>query len=105
MKLDLADDAGIAALFARGEVSRGWCTSPRRPGCATRSQDPHAYVRSNVTGTLNVLEGCRHHGVEHLVYASTSSVYGANTNMPFSVHHSADAPAVAVRRDASAPTS
>ncbi|TLY77106.1 MAG: NAD-dependent epimerase/dehydratase family protein, partial [Gammaproteobacteria bacterium] len=46
-------------------------------------QDPHAYVRSNVTGTLNVLEGCRHHGAEHLVYASTSSVYGANTNMPF----------------------
>src|SRR5437016_1077945 len=55
-------------------------------------EHPHAYVRSNVTGTLNVLEGCRHHGVEHLVYASTSSVYGANTNMPFSEHNGADHP-------------
>ncbi len=53
---------------------------------------PHAYVQSNVVGTLNVLEGCRHEGVEHLVYASTSSVYGANTNMPFSEHHIADHP-------------
>jgi len=53
---------------------------------------PHAYVTSNVTGTLNVLEGCRHNGIEHLVYASTSSVYGANTNMPFSVHRTADHP-------------
>jgi len=55
-------------------------------------QDPQAYVRSNITGTLNILEGCRHNGVEHLVYASTSSVYGANTDMPFSVHRSADHP-------------
>jgi UDP-glucuronate 4-epimerase len=53
---------------------------------------PHTYVQSNVVGTLNVLEGCRHQAVEHLVYASTSSVYGANTNMPFSVHRIADHP-------------
>ncbi|MFZ1624730.1 MAG: NAD-dependent epimerase/dehydratase family protein, partial [Gammaproteobacteria bacterium] len=55
-------------------------------------QNPHAYVDSNVVGTLNVLEGCRHNAVEHLVYASTSSVYGANTNMPFSVHQNVDHP-------------
>jgi UDP-glucuronate 4-epimerase len=53
---------------------------------------PHTYIDSNVTGTLNVLEGCRHNAVGHLVYASTSSVYGANTKMPFSVHDIADHP-------------
>ena len=53
---------------------------------------PHIYVDSNVTGTLHVLEGCRHNKVEHLVYASTSSVYGANTHMPFSVHDNVDHP-------------
>ena len=55
-------------------------------------ENPHAYVNSNVVGTLHVLEGCRHHGVEHLVYASTSSVYGANTALPFSVHQNVDHP-------------
>ncbi len=54
--------------------------------------NPYAYVESNVSGFLNVLEGCRHHGVQHLVYASTSSVYGANTQMPFSVHDNVDHP-------------
>ena len=55
-------------------------------------ENPLAYVDSNVVGTANVLEGCRHNGVEHLVYASTSSVYGANTKMPFSVHQNVDHP-------------
>jgi UDP-glucuronate 4-epimerase len=55
-------------------------------------ENPLAYMSSNVTGTLNILEGCRHTGVGHLVYASTSSVYGANTNMPFSVHRGVDHP-------------
>jgi UDP-glucuronate 4-epimerase len=55
-------------------------------------ENPHAYVDANIVGTLNVLEGCRHHGVEHLVYASSSSVYGANTRMPFSVHDNVDHP-------------
>jgi UDP-glucose 4-epimerase len=55
-------------------------------------ENPHAYVDSNVVGTLHVLEGCRKQELEHLVYASTSSVYGANTNMPFSVHHNVDHP-------------
>lgn len=55
-------------------------------------QNPYAYVDSNLLGFVNVLEGCRHHEVEHLVYASSSSVYGANTQMPFSVHHNVDHP-------------
>ena len=56
------------------------------------AQNPHVYVSSNVTGFLHVLEGCRHHGVEHLVFASTSSVYGADTKMPFSEHQGTDHP-------------
>lgn len=55
-------------------------------------ENPHAYVDSNVVGFCNVLEACRHHEIEHLVYASSSSVYGANTRMPFSVHHNVDHP-------------
>ena len=91
VKLDLADEAAIAALFAREKFQRVVHLAAQA-GVRYSLQDPHAYVRSNVTGTLNVLEGCRHHGVEHLVYASTSSVYGANTNMPFSEHNGADHP-------------
>jgi UDP-glucuronate 4-epimerase len=91
VKLDLADEAAIAGLFAREKFARVVHLAAQA-GVRYSLEDPHAYVRSNVTGTLNVLEGCRHHGVEHLVYASTSSVYGANTNMPFSVHNSADHP-------------
>ncbi len=90
-RLDLADRAGIEDLFAQ--------TRPRRvvhlaaqAGVRYSLQNPHAYVESNLVGFLHVLEGCRHHGVEHLVYASSSSVYGANTRMPFSVHHNVDHP-------------
>ena len=54
--------------------------------------NPYAYIDSNISGFINILEGCRHHGVKHLVYASSSSVYGANTTMPFSVHHNVDHP-------------
>jgi len=55
-------------------------------------ENPHAYVDSNLVGFMNILEGCRHHGIQHLVYASSSSVYGANTAMPFSVHQNVDHP-------------
>jgi len=55
-------------------------------------QNPHAYIDANIVGFTNILEGCRHHAVKHLVFASSSSVYGANTRMPFSVHHNVDHP-------------
>ena len=90
-RLDLADTGAISALFAREQFQRVVHLAAQA-GVRYSLEDPHAYVRSNVTGTLNVLEGCRHNGIEHLVYASTSSVYGANTDMPFSVHRPADHP-------------
>ncbi len=89
--IDLADQAAMADLFRRERFQRVVHLAAQA-GVRYSLEDPHAYVNSNVSGTLNVLEGCRHNGVEHLVYASTSSVYGANTNMPFSVHRTADHP-------------
>src|SRR5215472_4385265 len=91
VRLDLADTHEAAALFAQERFERVVHLAAQA-GVRHSLVDPHAYIRANVTGTLSVLEGCRHHGVEHLVYASTSSVYGANTNMPFSVHNIADHP-------------
>jgi UDP-glucuronate 4-epimerase len=91
IRLDLADEAGMAQLFAHERFARVVHLAAQA-GVRHSLKEPHAYVRSNITGTLNVLEGCRHNGVEHLVYASTSSVYGANTDMPFSVHRLADHP-------------
>jgi len=91
VKLDLADDAGMRELFAKEKFDRVVHLAAQA-GVRYSLEVPHAYIHSNVTGTLNVLEGCRHNGVQHLVYASTSSVYGANTNMPFSVHNIADHP-------------
>ena len=91
VRQDLADQAQMAALFAREAFARVVHLAAQA-GVRYSLQDPHAYVRSNITGTLNVLEGCRHTGVEHLVYASTSSVYGANTDMPFSEHDGVDHP-------------
>jgi UDP-glucuronate 4-epimerase len=90
-KLDLADRAGMEALFARAKIERVVHLAAQA-GVRYSIQDPHTYVQSNLMGTLHVLEGCRHHGIEHLVFASTSSVYGANTRMPFSVHQNADHP-------------
>lgn len=84
-KLDLADQGSIAALFRRENFPRVIHLAAQA-GVRYSLENPHAYVQSNVTGTLNILEGCRHTKVSHLVYASTSSVYGAHTDMPFSVH-------------------
>ena len=89
--LDLADREGMARLFSASRFDRVVHLGAQA-GVRYSIENPHAYVDSNVVGTLNVLEGCRHNAVEHLVYASTSSVYGANTNMPFSVHQNVDHP-------------
>jgi UDP-glucuronate 4-epimerase len=90
-RIDLADRAAMEALFARAGV-RGVVHLAAQAGVRYSVENPHAYADSNLTGTLNVLEGCRHHAVGHLVFASTSSVYGANTKMPFSVHQNVDHP-------------
>jgi len=91
VKLDLADAPGMAALF-RAERFERVVHLAAQAGVRYSLENPQAYVDSNITGTLNVLEGCRHNGVQHLVFASTSSVYGANTKMPFSVHQAATHP-------------
>jgi len=91
VRLDLSDQAGMAELFARERFERVVHLAAQA-GVRYSLQDPHSYISSNVVGTLNVLEGCRHNGVGHLVYASTSSVYGASTRMPFTVHEPASHP-------------
>jgi UDP-glucuronate 4-epimerase len=90
-KLELADRASIDSLFAEQKFDRVVHLAVQA-GVRYSIENPHSYIDSNVTGTLHIMEGCRHHGVEHLVYASTSSVYGANTHMPFSVHDSVNHP-------------
>ncbi|PZO06785.1 MAG: capsular biosynthesis protein CpsI [Lysobacteraceae bacterium] len=88
---DLADRASVESAFATYRPQRV-VNLAAQAGVRYAAENPHVYVASNVTGFLHVLEGCRHHGVEHLVYASTSSVYGANLAMPFSEHSSAEHP-------------
>ena len=90
-KLDLADRAATAALFTEYRFPYVVHLAAQA-GVRYSLVDPHAYVDSNLQGFVNVLEGCRHHGCRHLVYASSSSVYGANTRMPFSVHDNVDHP-------------
>ena len=90
-RLDLTDREGIAALFARERFARV-VNLAAQAGVRYSLVNPHAYVDSNVVGFLNILEGCRHNPVEHLVFASSSSVYGLNTQMPFSVHQNVDHP-------------
>ncbi len=91
VRASLEDRDAIEAVFAKHRPQRV-VNLAAQAGVRYSIENPHVYVESNVVGFLNILEGCRHHGVEHLVYASTSSVYGANTNMPFSVHHNVDHP-------------
>lgn len=91
VRLDIADQAGMDALFAAERFPRVIHLAAQA-GVRYSVSHPHAYVSTNVTGFLHVLEGCRHHGTEHLTYASTSSVYGLNTEMPFSVHEGVNHP-------------
>ena len=91
VKMDVADREGTAKLFAQEKFQRVIHLAAQA-GVRYSIQNPLAYIDSNVVGFANILEGCRHNQVEHLVYASTSSVYGANTNMPFSVHQNVDHP-------------
>jgi UDP-glucuronate 4-epimerase len=89
--LDLADRDGMAKLFGEEEFDRVIHLGAQA-GVRYSIEAPYTYVDSNLQGTMCVLEGCRHSGVEHLVFASTSSVYGANTKMPFTVHQNVDHP-------------
>ncbi|MEI8173885.1 MAG: NAD-dependent epimerase [Deltaproteobacteria bacterium] len=91
IKMDIADRESMASLFA--DVKPKIVVHlAAQAGVRYSLINPHAYVDSNITGFLNILEGCRHNRVEHLIFASSSSVYGANTLMPFSVHHNVDHP-------------
>jgi UDP-glucuronate 4-epimerase len=90
-RLDVADREGMASLFAAAQPQR-IVHLAAQARVRYSLQNPHAYVDSNVAGFMNVLEGCRHTRVEHLVYASSSSVYGGNTRLPFSEHDNIDHP-------------
>lgn len=90
-RMDLADSTAIATLFAQEQFQRVIHLAAQA-GVRYSITNPIAYVESNVTGTTNILEGCRHHGIEHLLYASSSSVYGLNSQVPYSTHHNVDHP-------------
>ncbi|WP_377160916.1 NAD-dependent epimerase [Roseateles sp. UC29_93] len=91
VQMDVADRAGIAELFAKHGFDRVVHLAAQA-GVRYSLVNPHAYIESNIVGFTNILEGCRHSGVKHLAYASSSSVYGGNTHMPFSEHHGVDHP-------------
>lgn len=91
IKMDLSDREGIANLFAENKFDLVLHLGAQA-GVRYSLENPFAYIDSNVTGTLTILEGCRHHGIQHLIYASSSSVYGANTKQPFSIDDRVDSP-------------
>jgi UDP-glucuronate 4-epimerase len=91
VRMELGDRAGIESLFKTERFDRVIHLAAQA-GVRYSITNPHAYIDSNIVGFLHILEGCRHHGVQHLTYASSSSVYGANTKMPFSVHQNVDHP-------------
>ena len=89
--IDLADTKAVDEVF-RGSQPEVVVNLAAQAGVRYSLTNPHAYVTSNLVGFVNILESCRHNGVKHLVFASSSSVYGANTRMPFSVHDNVDHP-------------
>ena len=91
LRLNIEERGAVAEAFARHRPERV-VNLAAQAGVRYSIENPLAYVDTNLVGFANILEGCRHQGVAHLVYASSSSVYGANTNMPFSVHHNVDHP-------------
>jgi len=90
-RIDLSDRGAMDELFEKEKFDKVVHLAAQA-GVRYSIENPHSYISSNIVGTLHVLEGCRHNGVEHLVYASSSSVYGANTTMPFSIHQNVDHP-------------
>jgi UDP-glucuronate 4-epimerase len=91
IKCDVADREVMTTLFVKEKFQRVMHLAAQA-GVRYSITNPHAYIDANIVGFMNILEGCRHTAIEHLVYASSSSVYGANTNMPFSVHNNVDHP-------------
>jgi len=91
VRADIADRAAIEELFA-SEAFDKVVHLAAQAGVRYSIENPRSYIDSNIVGTMNILEGCRHHEVQHLVYASSSSVYGANATMPFSIHQNVDHP-------------
>ena len=91
LRIDIGDREAMERVFAEYRPQRV-VNLAAQAGVRYSLINPHAYVNTNLVGFANILEGCRHNGVEHLVYASSSSVYGANTLQPFSVHHNVDHP-------------
>lgn len=91
VRMDLADRAGIEKLFSDERFDKVVHLAAQA-GVRYSIENPHSYIDSNIIGTMNILEGCRHNEVQHLVYASSSSVYGANSTMPFSIHQNVDHP-------------
>jgi UDP-glucuronate 4-epimerase len=91
VKGDLADRGAVEQLFAEHRFDRV-INLAAQAGVRYSLENPHAYIDANIVGFMNILEACRHNQVAHLVYASSSSVYGSNTKMPFSIHHNVDHP-------------
>lgn len=90
-RLNIADRESMTSIFAENQFDRV-VNLAAQAGVRYSLENPYAYIDANVSGFMNILEGCRHFKIPHLIYASSSSVYGLNTSMPFSVHHNVDHP-------------